>query len=304
MNAPLKKQTLIIVAGPTAVGKTAMGIKLANYFNTEIISTDSRQIYKELTIGTAKPSPEELSQAKHHFINHISIHEPYSAGKFETEALECLDRIFKENDVAIAVGGAGLYAEALCYGLNDMPEVAAETRAELQNMLDNEGIETLQDLVKKYDPDFYQTTDIKNPRRLIRALEVFRTTGKPFSSYRLGTKANRNFKMIWVGLELDRQLLNERINKRVDIMMEAGLKNEALNLIEYKEHNALKTVGYQEFYDWKEGVFPFDQAVDKIKINSRRYAKRQMTWFKKNEEIKWFAPNDFEDIITFVTREV
>lgn len=287
---------LIIVAGPTAVGKTAMSIELAQHYNCPIISFDSRQFYREMNIGTAKPTPEELSQAEHHFIGNLSIHDHYTAGIFEREALEKLDTIFKTNDYCIAVGGSGLYIDALAFGIDDIPS-DIQVRAKLQGRWENEGLEVLQNEVLAVDPDFYHASDMQNSRRVIRALEVFEITGKPYTELRKKKPKERPFKMHWIGLNLDREILFDRINRRVDIMLEAGLEDEVKNLYDQKEVKALHTVGYRELFSFMQGEYTQEKAVELIKRNTRYYAKRQITWFKKNELVNWFLPNETSRII-------
>lgn len=287
------KKRLIIIAGPTAVGKTSFAIELAQLFHTEIISADSRQFYKEMRIGTAVPSSEELKAAPHHFIQYISITDAYNVHKYEQDALDLASRLFENHDVLIAVGGSGLYLNALAYGIDDLPDPSEETRAFLEETFKNEGIEGLKVLLKKYDPVFYQQVDLQNPNRMKRALEVCLTTGKPYSNLRLGTKKHRDFDIEWIGLKQDRTRLYEKINLRVDLMLKEGLIEEVKGLYPQRELNALNTVGYREFFQWMDGLESFEWAVEKVKTNSRRYAKRQMTWFTKNEDIQWL---DIEDI--------
>ncbi|MAO10063.1 MAG: tRNA (adenosine(37)-N6)-dimethylallyltransferase MiaA [Flavobacteriaceae bacterium] len=284
----LKKATLICVVGPTAIGKTKLAIELAQAFNTQIISADSRQFFKEMSIGTAVPSAKELAAAPHHFIQNKTIFEPYSVGDFETEALQLLDKLFTENDVVIMVGGSGLYVDAVTKGLNDFPKISKQTREGLNSELDEKGLESLQKELKDKDPLYFSKVDIQNPHRIIRALEVIRTSGKPYSSFLNQKKKERTFKTIYVGLTAERQIIYDRINKRVDIMMEAGLFKEVAELVPHKNLNALQTVGYRELFDHLEGNSTLEEAVSEIKKNTRRFAKRQNTWFKKNESIMWF----------------
>ena len=284
----LKKATLICVVGPTAIGKTKLAIELAQAFNTQIISADSRQFFKEMSIGTAVPSAKELAAAPHHFIQNKTIFEPYSVGDFETEAIQLLDKLFTENDVVIMVGGSGLYVDAVTKGLNDFPKISKQTREELNSELDEKGLESLQKELKDKDPLYFSKVDIQNPHRIIRALEVIRTSGKPYSSFLNQKKKERTFKTIYVGLTAERQIIYDRINKRVDIMMEAGLFKEVAELVPHKNLNALQTVGYRELFDHLDGNSTLEEAVSEIKKNTRRFAKRQNTWFKKNESIMWF----------------
>lgn len=286
---PEKQPTLICVVGPTAIGKTALAIALANAFDTEIISADSRQFFKEMTIGTAVPSTEELAQAKHHFIQNKSIHEFYSVGDFERDVLELLEGLFKTHPVVIMVGGSGLYVDAITKGLDDFPEVSETVREELNKAYQTGGLEPLQEELKTKDPDYYQEVDLNNPQRVIRALEVIRSSGKPFSGFRKNKKAERGFRSLYIGLEAPRQTIYERINRRVDLMMKGGLLEEAKALLPYKDLNALQTVGYRELFDYFEGKCSLEEAIEAIKRNTRRFAKRQGTWYRKNPQIHWFA---------------
>ncbi len=299
-----KKPTLICIVGPTAIGKTALSIKLAKHFSSEILSADSRQFYKEMSIGTAAPTPEELSQAPHHFIHNKSIHDAYTVGDFEKEAIAFLSEYFRSNKYAILVGGSGLYVDAVIYGLNTFPEIPAGKREELEKRLLDKGIESLQAVLKEKDPVYYASADIKNPRRLIRALEVIETSGKPYSSFRKGMNTNREFDTIFIGLDADREIIYDRINRRVDLMIEEGLIDEAKELYNFRNLNALMTVGYRELFGFFDGTISQEFAISEIKKNSRRFAKRQGTWFKKNEEIKWFdylAP--IEDITDYIIKK-
>lgn len=287
---------LIIIAGPTAVGKTALSIKLAQHFGCPILSFDSRQFYAEMSIGTAKPTPEELSQAEHHFVGSHTIEERYTAGMFETDALKKLDEIFQTHDYCIAVGGSGLYIDALAFGIDDIPADEG-IREALQKRWQKEGLEVLQQEVLEIDPEFYHESDMMNPRRVVRALEVFQITGKKYSDLRQRTPKPRNFEMHWIGLNLERPELFERINLRVDLMMEAGLEEEVRSLFPKREKKALKTVGYRELFDYFEGIHDKERAVELIKRNTRIYAKRQITWFKKNKLVNWYRPEEVSKII-------
>ncbi|WP_347374394.1 tRNA (adenosine(37)-N6)-dimethylallyltransferase MiaA [Aequorivita sp. Q41] len=282
------KPTLICIVGPTAIGKTALSIKLAKAFTTEIISADSRQFFKEMTIGTAVPSSEELAEASHHFIQHISIFDTYSVGDFEREAIQFLKKFFKKNQLAIMVGGSGLYIDAVVKGLDKFPETTSETRLLLNKDLNEKGIAFLQNELKIVDPNYFEKVDIYNPHRVIRALEIYRETGKPYSSFLKQKKTVRDFKTIFIGLTADRELIYDRINQRVDTMIHEGLLAEAESLVPYKNKNALQTVGYRELFEYFEGNLTQEEAISEIKKNTRRFAKRQNTWFKKNEAIQWF----------------
>lgn len=293
--------TLICVVGPTAIGKTALAIKLADFFSTEIISADSRQFYKEMTIGTAVPSKEELKAAQHHFIQNISIYDEYSVGDFERDALISLDNIFKDNPVAIMVGGSGLYVDAVVKGLDKFPEVSSDVRKQLNAELAENGIEALQEELKVKDPSYYEKVDIHNPHRLIRALEICRGSGKPYSSFLKRESARRNFETIFIGLTAERETIYSRINKRVDQMIVNGLLEEAESLYPHKELNALQTVGYRELFQYFEEKLTKEEAISEIKKNTRRFSKRQNTWFKKNENIHWFDyQTNFANIAAFI----
>ncbi|WP_375238837.1 tRNA (adenosine(37)-N6)-dimethylallyltransferase MiaA [Aurantibacter sp.] len=280
-------KTLISVVGPTAIGKTSLAIKLANHFDTEIISADSRQFFKEMSIGTAAPTLDELNQAKHHFIHNKSVFESYNVGTFEKEALKMLEYLFKHNDTVIMVGGSGLYVNALTKGLDDFPEVDSSIRETLNLQLINNGLETLQLQLKKLDIKSFETIEIANPKRVIRALEICIGSGKPYSSFLQKNKSSRNFKVITLGITADRDIIYDRINRRVDIMMGLGLLNEVKQLESYKMLNSLNTVGYKELFKYLDKEWTLDFAVSEIKKNSRRFAKRQLTWFKRNTETIW-----------------
>jgi len=279
---------LISVVGPTAIGKTALSIKLAQHFNTEILSADSRQFYREMSIGTAVPSKKELSIVKHHFIHHKSIEEDYNVGAFERDAISKLDELFNAYDVVVMVGGSGLYVDAVTKGLDDFPDIDSNIRKKLNKKLKTEGLESLQDQLKDLDIDSYNSITIDNPHRVIRAIEVSIGTGKPYSSFLSKSRTKRNFKTISIGLTGERSEIYERINKRVDNMLEEGLIDEAKALLPKEHLNALNTVGYKELFNSFNGEWPLEFAISEIKKNSRRFAKRQMTWFKKDESIMWF----------------
>lgn len=283
-----KRKTLLTIVGPTAIGKTRMAIALATHFGTEILSCDSRQFFKELRIGTAVPSAEELMAAPHHFIQHKSIFEAYSVGDFERDAIALLDKLFKKHDVVVMVGGSGLYAKAIIDGLDDFPEVDEVIRQELNEAYAQKGIEYLQELLKTLDEVQYNQMDVQNPQRLIRALEVCRASGKPYSSFLQRKEKQRDFTSVQIGLTADRTEVYERINKRVDMMLKEGLLIEVQDMMPYKHLNALQTVGYKELFSFFEGECSFEAAIEAIKMNTRRFAKRQFTWFQKDKRIKWF----------------
>tara|TARA_R110002050_G_scaffold16019_2_gene48926 strand:- start:17811 stop:18719 length:909 start_codon:yes stop_codon:yes gene_type:complete len=290
-------KTLISVVGPTAIGKTKLAIELARHYNTEIISADSRQFFKEMKIGTAVPSDEELAAAPHHFIQHKSILEPYSVGDFERDAIEKIEELFLTKDKVILVGGSGLYVDAITKGLDNFPDVNPEIRADLNKKIETEGITGLQEQLKIVDPLYFNKVDIQNPHRLIRALEICIGTGKPYSSFLNKNKNKRPFQTITVGIEADRKVIYDRINRRVDLMMTEGLLEEVKSLIPHKELNALQTVGYKELFTYFEGEWPLDFAVSEIKKNTRRFAKRQLTWFRKAAHIIWSEFNSDPQII-------
>ena len=298
------KPLLICVVGPTAIGKTNLAIELAKAFNTEIISADSRQFYKEMTIGTAVPTSEELAAAPHHFIQNKSIFESFTVGDFEREALLKLDELFKKHPVVVLVGGSGLYVDAVTNGLDNFPEVPLVIRQELQNELTSHGIEVLQNELKAADPEYYKKADIQNPRRIIRALEIIRGTGRPFSSFLKKKSVARKFRTEYIGITADRPIVYERINKRVDLMMQSGLLSEAKELYPHREVNALQTVGYKELFAYLDGEYPLETAVSEIKKNTRRFAKRQGTWFRKNDAIRWFeAPVAVSDVLAVLKKQ-
>ncbi|WP_346345141.1 tRNA (adenosine(37)-N6)-dimethylallyltransferase MiaA [Mucilaginibacter sp. dw_454] len=285
-------KTLIVIAGPTASGKTAAAINLAQHYKTAILSADSRQFYREMSIGTAKPSWIELAAAKHYFIDSHSITESFSVGDFEKQALTLLDELFKVHDVVILVGGSGLYIKALTEGFDDIPQADPQIRERLNKELAAKGIEPLQKRLKEVDPDYYDEVDINNPQRIIRALEVHNATGKPFSSYRKASTNKRPFNVLKIALDMPREVLYNRINQRVDSMIEQGLIAEVRSLIFQRDLNALNTVGYSELFDYFDDKISLESAIDKIKQNTRNFAKRQLTWFRKDAAIHWLKPED------------
>lgn len=282
------KNTLITIVGPTAIGKTALSIELAKHFNADIISCDSRQFYKEMTIGTAVPEKHELAAAKHHFIQNRSVFEDYNVGDFEKDALKKLDELFKKNAIQIMVGGSGLYVDAVLKGLDYFPKVDKTIREKLNKTLEEKGLTHLQDLLKALDIETYNNIAIDNPQRVIRALEICIGTETPYSTYKNKPKTKRNFNSIKIGLTADRDIIYNRINQRVDLMMANGLLDEAKSLYEFKHLNALQTVGYRELFSFFNGEFDKDFAISEIKKNTRRFAKRQLTWFRKDGAIIWF----------------
>ena len=292
---------LITIIGPTAIGKTNLAIRIANYFKTEIVSADSRQFYKEMNIGTAKPSNSELNSIKHHLINNKSINDNYNISDYEKDALKSIKSIFNKNDVAILVGGSGLYINTVLYGLDEIPEISNETRNSLYLDLELKGIKKMQEQLKLLDPASYSAIDINNPRRLIRALEVSISTGKSYSSFLKKKKKKRDFNIIVLGINQDRLELYDKINTRVDNMVESGLINEAKELYNLKSLNALNTIGYREVFNYIEDKYSLDECINEIKKNTRRYAKRQLTWFKSIDRVEWITPEyNFEKIIAYI----
>jgi len=288
----MKNKTLIIIAGPTAVGKTSLAINLAEKLNCEIISADSRQFYKEMKIGVATPNDDELTKAKHHFIGNLSIHDYYNVSIYEQQALKKINELFLKNDYVIAVGGSGLYIQALMYGIDEMPNVDKKIRAEIKQNYANFGLKYLQNEVEKLDPEYFEIADIHNPKRLMRAIEVIKQTNEKYSKIRTNKKKNRDFQIKAFVLNMERQKLYERINNRVDQMIEEGLINEAKYLYKFEGLNALKTVGYKELFKYFAGEWTKELAIEKIKTNSRRFAKRQITWFKRDSDFMWIDNND------------
>lgn len=294
--------TIIVIGGPTAVGKTSLAIELAKWLNTEIISADSRQCYRQMTIGTAKPTPEELATVPHHFIDSHDITEVFSAGDFSREARAVLNNLFLTHEYVIVTGGSGLYLNAFLYGISDIPAIQPEIRDQLNSRFQKEGLEPLEKELRRVDPKYSSIADLQNPQRVIRALEVYYGTGQPFSSFKDSAHSGQIAKrIVSIGLEEDRETLYERIDQRVLQMVRDGLFDEARNLYEYREHYALKTVGYKEVFDFMEGRLNHDEAVEAIQRNTRRYAKRQMTWFRKYGQMTWFNPADKEKIKAYVT---
>lgn len=295
---------LIILTGPTGIGKTSTGMALAKHFNTEIVSSDSRQIYKELNIGTAVPNKEEMALIKHHLIQNHSIHENFNVSKFENEALDIINSLFKKNNLVLLVGGSMLYIDAVCNGIDNMPDTDPEIRDILKNRLESEGIESLRFQLKKLDPDYYNTIDLKNTNRIIHALEISIMTGKPYSNFLTKSKKERSFSIIKIGLNCERAKLHNIINTRVDHMVNAGLEDEARNLYHLKHLNALNTVGYRELFAFFDNEISREKAIELIKRNSRRYARKQLTWFRNDDEMNWFEPNQTTEIITFIENKI
>lgn len=301
---PHSGKNLIVIIGPTAVGKTQAAIRIAQQFHTEIVSADSRQIYREMNIGTAKPSAEELATIPHHFIDTHSIHEIYNAAQYGEDALVEIEQLFKSRDEVVLCGGSGLYVKAVCEGFDDIPDVPAEIRDELNEQYSKNGLIWLQEKMNELDPDYFAVLDQQNPQRLIRALEVIIGTGMSIWEFQNKKKVERPFNIIKVGLSMDRDKLYQRINARMDKMIEEGLFDEARRLYPYKNLNALQTVGYQEIFDYFDGKYDREEAIRLLKQNSRRYAKRQLTWFQKDKEVKWFDANDVDAIIHWLTDRI
>ena len=296
----MKKKHLIVLVGPTAVGKTALGIDLAKYFETEIVSADSRQMYRELHIGTASPSDLELSLAKHHFIKNRSVTDYYNASMFEFEVLDLLETLFQQFDVVLMVGGSTLYIDALCQGIDDLPAADLKLRGQLMEKYRAEGIEFLRNQLRILDPEHYTKVDLRNPSRMMKAIEVSLMTGRPYSAFLTSTKKDRDFNIIKIGINRERAELFERINRRVDQMISDGLVDEVKSLAQYRNTNALKTVGYREIFEYLDGSISLDQAIEQIKTNTRRYAKRQITWFSRDKEMPWFHPDQREVLLNYI----
>lgn len=299
---------LVVIAGPTGVGKTDLCIQLALRFNTVIISSDSRQIYKELKIGTAAPTDEQLNQVKHHSIGNKSVYDYYNASKFEVEVLKLLNTLFVQHDIVLMTGGSGLYIDALCYGIDDLPEVDQEIRLSLHDKYSNEGIEPLRSMLKKLDPKHFAKVDLKNHKRLLKALEVCLQTGKPYSSFLTQNKKKRDFNIIMIGLNREREELYDRINQRTHQMIEKGLVEETRLIVsqhpDYRKLNALNTVGYKEIFSYLDGKIDLMEAIDLIQRNTRKYARKQITWFRKYDEMAWFHPDEINKIIDYIEKSI
>lgn len=298
------KNILIVLAGPTCAGKTDLSIDIARYFGCEIISADSRQFFREMKIGTAIPSDSQLAEIRHHFIRFLSIKDYYSASLFERDVLKLLPTLFSKNNVALMTGGSGMYVDAVCHGIDDIPDVDPQVREKYIRKYKDEGIHGLRLALKLLDPEHYDNIDLKNPKRILRALEICESTGRPYSSFLTKNKRERDFRIVKVGIERPRDVLYNRINNRVDEMIGNGLEKEAESLVSMKDLNALNTVGYKEFFDFFEGRSTREEAVELIKRNTRRYAKRQMTWWARDKEIKWFDADDINEIIRFLETAV
>ena len=298
------EKTLVVLAGPTGVGKTACGIELARHFNTEIISADSRQIYRETSIGTAVPSALELQRVKHHFIQRTSLQDAYHASRYEQEVMGLLGVLFESNDLILMVGGSGLYIDAVCYGIDDLPASDPELRSSLLDQFEKEGLDPLVERLKELDPESFERVDLKNHMRVLKVLEVSIQTGKPYSSFLSATKKERPFRILRIALDLEREVLYSRINRRVDKMMEAGLLDEVKGLVSLRELTAMKTVGYRELFRYLDGEITLVEAVDLIKRNTRKFARKQITWFRKENRYQWFNPGQTGEIITWIEEQL
>ena len=298
----MRDKTLIVITGPTAVGKTAISLDIAKHFGIPVINADSRQIYRELKIGTARPSDEEMKEVKHYFVGTLSIADYYSASLYEQQVLALLDNLFQTHDYALLSGGSMMYIDAVCDGIDDIPTVDDETRENMKRRLREEGLEALCEELKRLDPEYYEEVDRQNPRRVVHALEICTMTGKTYTSFRRRERRERPFRIIKIGLTLPREQLYNRINARVDKMMAEGLLEEARQMYPQRDLNALNTVGYKELFDYFDGRWPLEEAVERIKGNTRRYARKQLTWYKKDDRFRWFHPQDKEEIINYITQ--
>lgn len=299
----MRGKKLIVLTGPTAVGKTAVSLDIAKHFGIPVINADSRQIFKELKIGTARPTEEEMQEVKHYFVGTLGIEDYYSASLYEQQVLELLDKEFQSHDYALLSGGSMMYIDAVCDGIDDIPTIDDNTRALMKQRLKDEGLEALVEELKRLDPEYYEIVDRQNPRRVVHALEICVMTGKTYTSFRKRSKKERPFRIIKIGLDRPREELYNRINARVDQMMSDGLLDEVKALYPKKELNALNTVGYKELFDYLDGRWPLEEAVERIKGNTRRYARKQLTWYKKDEQIRWFHPDDKQAIINYISKD-
>jgi tRNA dimethylallyltransferase len=295
---------LIIIAGPTAIGKTEMAVKLAKHFGTEIINADSRQVYHEMIIGTAVPSIEQQAGVKHHFINHLSIHDYYNASRFEIEVVELLDQLFQKYDTVIMAGGSGMYIDAVCKGIDDIPTVDSDVRERIYNEYKLLGTDSIRSKLRNVDPDYYEKVDLKNPKRIMKALEIAEMTGRPYSSFLTGKSKPRSFSVIKIGLDMPRERLHDRINTRTDNMILEGLLQEAGSLYPFRHLNALNTVGYKELFDYLDKRYSFEETIEIIKGHTRQYARRQLTWFRKDKKIQWFLPDEPDTILTYLHKKI
>jgi tRNA dimethylallyltransferase len=300
----MSTKTLIVVVGATGSGKTDLSLRLATHFSAPILSTDSRQVYRGIPIGTAQPTAEQLAAVEHHFIASHELTDNFNCGEYETQALACLEALFRKHDVVVAVGGSGLYIQALCEGMDDLPQADEELRQSLMERLQGEGIESLLADLERLDPEYYAQVDRQNPSRVLRAVEVCLQTGKPYSSLRTGERRKRDFRIVKVGIDWDREMLYDRINRRVDMMIDEGLEAEARSVYHLRQLNSLQTVGYREMFEYFDGKISREEAIELIKRNSRRYAKRQMTWFRRDSEIRWFSPEEADAMLEFLENTI
>lgn len=297
------KKTLIVITGPTAVGKTALCLNIAKYFDIPIINADSRQIYRELRIGTARPTDEEMREVKHYFVGTLGLEDYYSASLFEQQVLELLEKLFKDSDYALMAGGSMMYIDAVCDGIDDIPTIDDQTRAMMKKRLEEEGLSMLCEELQRLDPEYYQIVDRQNPKRVVHALEICTMTGQTYTSFRKREKKQRPFRIVKIGLNRARDELYNRINARVDQMMENGLLKEASEMYPLRDLNALNTVGYKELFEYFNGRWSLEEAVERIKGNTRRYARKQLTWYKKDPQIMWFHPDQKQDIINYILQQ-
>jgi tRNA dimethylallyltransferase len=300
----MSTKNLIVVAGPTAIGKTEVAVGLAQHFGTEIINADSRQLYREMVIGTAIPSAEQLASVQHHFVHHRSFHDYYNASLFESDAIALLDRLFQQLDVVIMAGGSGLYIDAVCHGIDDIPTVDPKIREMIHHEFALLGMEGIRSKLRDVDPDYYSKVDLNNPKRIMKALEIAEMTGSPFSTFLTGISKSRNFSVLKIGLDMPRNELHDRINARVDSMIARGLVQEVRSLYPFKHINALNTVGYKELFDYMDGNCSLEESIEAIKGHSRQYARRQLTWFRKDKCMKWFRPDETDSIIPYIREKI
>lgn len=300
----MKKPTLIVLLGPTGVGKTELSLSIAEAYHTSIVSADSRQLYADIKIGAAAPTAEQLARVPHYFVRTLDLHDYYSAAQYEMEVLKKLEELFRENDVVVLTGGSMMYIDAVCKGIDDIPTVDNETRQLMLERYEQEGLERLCAELKLLDPEYYQIVDLKNHKRVIHALEICYMTGKTFTSFRTQTQKERPFEILKIGLKREREELYERINRRVDIMMEEGLLEEARRVYPFRQLNSLNTVGYKELFNYLDGTWELPFAIEKIKQNSRIYSRKQMTWFKRDQHITWFHPEDTAEIMSFLQKNI
>jgi tRNA dimethylallyltransferase len=298
------KPLLVIIGGPTAVGKTSVAIKIAQHFNTEIVSADSRQFYQEMSIGTAVPSADELSAVKHHFIQNRSVEQPYNASSYENDAIQLMDNLLHTKNLLVMVGGSGLYIDAVCNGIDDLPSIPVDVRNKFNQIFEQEGIEKIRELLKSVDPIYFSQVDVNNHKRMLKALEVYEITGKPYSSFLSNSEKIRNFKTVKIFLDTERTELYNRINHRVDTMVENGLEEEARSLLPFRTLTPLNTVGYKEFFEYFDGKISRDEAITQIKNHTRAYARRQLTWFRRYTDAHWYKPGQVPEMIELISKSM